>query len=100
MLKALIYAYVLGGLTFIPLVVLAVLFITIYTSVPVGDDDVYKKTREKLELKSIAEDAEVTEAGQPISLETNDLPRTRKGWVTMRRTFEESAGDGGYVNLV
>ncbi|KAF5352406.1 hypothetical protein D9756_005827 [Leucocoprinus leucothites] len=100
MLKALIYAYVLGGLTFIPLVALAVLFITIYTSVPVGDGDVDKQARGKLEAELVAEDADVVDSGETTALETNDLPKTRKGWLTMRRTFEESAGDGGYVTLV
>ncbi|KAG8219454.1 putative integral membrane protein conserved region-domain-containing protein [Butyriboletus roseoflavus] len=32
--------------------------------------------------------------------DVNDLPRTRKGWLTVRRTFEESAYDGSYVTLV
>lgn len=102
MLRALIYAYVLGGLTFIPLVILTVFFIAIYTSVPVGDEDLDKRSRRKLE--SVVEDGDAAEAKeQPIghsSLETNDLPRARKGWLTMRRTFEEPIGDGGYVNLV
>jgi hypothetical protein len=98
MLRALLYAYVLGGLTFIPLVIGVVIFITIYTSVPVGDADVTKRTRKRLEA-SAAEDENIAEAA-PSTTETNDIPRTRKGWLTMRRTFEESAGDGGYVTLV
>lgn len=95
MLRALLYAYVLGGITFIPLVVAAFVFITIYTSVPVGDADVAKKNRGHLEAASI-EQAEKDQT--PI--DTNDAPRTRKGWLTMRRTFEETAGDGSYVTLV
>ncbi|KAJ3558131.1 hypothetical protein NP233_g11571 [Leucocoprinus birnbaumii] len=100
MLKALIYAYVLGGLTFLPLVALSILFVTIYTSVPVGDDDIHKKARGKLEAKIATEDDYVADSEEPTNLETNDLPKTRKGWLTMRRTFEESTVDGGYVNLV
>lgn len=100
MLRALIYAYVLGGLTFIPLVILAVLFVSIYTSVPVGDGDGAKQLRGKLESK-VVEDNEPAELEKDLlSLETNDHPRTRKGWLTMRRTFEELPGDGGYINLV
>ncbi|KAG5645331.1 hypothetical protein DXG03_006393, partial [Asterophora parasitica] len=102
-LKALFYAYVLGGITFIPLVVAGLIFFTIYTSVPVGDADVSKKTRGRLE----AESAEAgggstsdTEGTPTAAIETDDIPRTRKGWLTMRRTFEESAADGSYVSVV
>ncbi|KAF5385242.1 hypothetical protein D9615_001134 [Tricholomella constricta] len=101
-LKALFYAYILGGITFIPLVVAGLIFFTIYTSVPVGDDDVTKKARGRPE----AESAEAggtssdTEGAQALAVETNDIPRTRKGWLTMRRTFEESSLDAGYVSVV
>ncbi|KAH9486359.1 Nucleus-vacuole junction protein 2 [Psilocybe cubensis] len=104
MLRALFYAYVLGGITFVPLLIISVIFITIYTSVPVGDADVAKKTRERLETTN-KEDGEDggKEQASPEKLsntEINDTPRTRKGWLTMRRTFEETAGDGSYVTLV
>ncbi|KAF8910035.1 hypothetical protein CPB84DRAFT_1834102 [Gymnopilus junonius] len=98
MLRALFYAYVIGGLTFIPLCIFAVLFITIYTSVPVGDPDVTKKARAQRETSN-ADGEKGTEAAPP-AIETKDTRRTRKGWLTMRRTFEESAGDGSYVTLV
>ncbi|KAF8079079.1 hypothetical protein FPV67DRAFT_1604372 [Lyophyllum atratum] len=101
-LKALFYAYVLGGITFIPLVVAGLIFFTIYTSVPVGSADVDKIAKGRLEAENLkaggatsdAEDADVA------AFETDDIPRTRKGWLTMRRTFEESNLDGGYVTLV
>ena len=94
MIKALFYAYILGGITFIPLIIAAAIFYSIYTSVPapVRTPNVVKTTLEGIE----AEKHEDISA----SLETNDLPRTRKKWLTMRRTFEESAGDSGYVTLV
>lgn len=98
MFKALIYAYVLGGITFIPLVVLTVLFITVYTSAPVGADEINEGTRRRPGVESIPED--VADSEEPSTLETNDFPRTKKGWLTMRHTFQEIAGDGGYVNLV
>jgi len=98
MLKALIYAYVLGGITFIPFVVLVALFITVYTSAPVRVDEPNKGTRRKPEAESTPED--VADSVEPTTLETNDLPRTKKGWLTMRHQFEEIVGDGGYVNLV
>ena len=101
MLRALLYAYILGGLTFVPLLVAAVVFITIYTSVPIGDPDVTKNTRKRLENAPQDEDSESTATSKnDAPLETNDVPKTRKGWLTVRRTFEESVGDGSYVTLV
>ena len=103
--KAIIYAYVLGGLTFIPLVIVAACFYAIYTSVPVGDPDVDKLRRAKLEQRSkIPEDEKEGEEATPATAsapsELNDLPKTRRGWLTVRRTFEETATDGSYVGLV
>ncbi|KAF9531839.1 hypothetical protein CPB83DRAFT_785538 [Crepidotus variabilis] len=107
MFRALLYAYVLGGLTFIPLVIFALFFVTVYTSVPVGDLDVSKKTRGRREAASAEEEEEPgkdgfanTEEAKAFTDALNDLPRTRKAWLTMRRTFEETAGDGSYVTLV
>ncbi|KDQ31288.1 hypothetical protein PLEOSDRAFT_1092525 [Pleurotus ostreatus PC15] len=102
---ALVYAYVLGGLTFIPLVLAALVFFTIYTSVPVGDPDPSKQARAHLERDgSDAEDAPTpndADAARSAGLsDVNDIPRTRKGWLTMRRTFEESPFEGSYVTLV
>ena len=98
MLRALFYAYILGGITFIPLVIVVAIFYSIYTSVPapVRPPNAVKRSQSTKE--------DVIEAEKPLeevsaSLETNDLPRTRKGWLTMRRTFEASAGSG-YVTLV
>ena len=97
MLRALLYAYVVGGITFIPLVITAAIFYSIYTSIPapVRIPDVVERHTEAdgIETEKPLEDVST-------SLETNDLPRTRKGWLTMRRTFEELAGDTGYVTLV
>ncbi|KAJ7492186.1 hypothetical protein FB451DRAFT_1217296 [Mycena latifolia] len=95
-LKALFYAYILGGLTFLPLVVAGLIYFTIYTSVPVGDPDVRKKLRGDL----AGEEETPDDAADAAPLEINDAPKTRKGWLTMRRTFEETSGDGGYVTLV
>ncbi|KAI0830785.1 hypothetical protein BC628DRAFT_1312982 [Trametes gibbosa] len=100
-LKALFYAYVLGGLTFLPLAILAAIFYTVYTSVPVGDPDGSKFKRAELEAQSESEEAappSTTAAATPTDL--NDLPRPRKGWLTVRRTFEETPGDASYVGLV
>ncbi|PIL31508.1 hypothetical protein GSI_06210 [Ganoderma sinense ZZ0214-1] len=106
-LKALFYAYVLGGLTFLPLLILGAVFYTVYTSIPVGDPDPDKLKKRELQALSEDEgdDAPSTTSGptpSPSSLtsDLNDLPRTRKGWLTVRRTFEESQTDASYVDMV
>ena len=91
--RILFYAYVLGGLTFIPLVIFILIGITIYTSVPVVSDSP-RDVDPKLHTESTEQEE------QEPSLELNDQPKTRKGWLTMRRTFEESTFDGSYVTLV
>ena len=103
--KAIVYAYVLGGLTFIPLVILAACFYAIYTSVPVGDPDVTKAARAKLERQSQLSEEEKDDEDTPLVAaaapsELNDMPKTRKGWLTVRRTFEETNTDASYVGLV
>lgn len=96
--KALFYAYILGGLTFIPLAILIVASIAIYTSIPVQTNS-SKDAKPELRTESIEPQAEAEDPAS--SVEVNDQPRTRKGWLTMRRTFEESASsDGSYVTLV
>jgi hypothetical protein len=101
--KALFYAYVLGGLTFIPLVAFGLVVFTIYTSVPVGDPDPQKAKRAELEHRHEGETEEekdglvATTSGER---DLNDAPRSRKSWLTMRRTFQETEGDATYVGLV
>jgi len=98
--KALVYAYVIGGLTFIPLLILGLIAFALYTSVPVNGSDATNPVREKSE----PQDDSVAEIEEPTppdpSLDLNDLPRTRRGWLTMRRTFQELAFDGSYVTLM
>ncbi|KAG1828168.1 hypothetical protein EV424DRAFT_1318868 [Suillus variegatus] len=97
-LKALFYAYILGGLTLIPLLILIVVGIAIYTSIPVQTNS-GKDAKPEPHTDSIEPQAETEDPASP--LEVNDKPRTRSGWLTMRRTFEESASsDGSYVTLV
>ncbi|KAL5534011.1 hypothetical protein ACEPAG_471 [Sanghuangporus baumii] len=92
--KALVYAYILGGFTFIPLLICAAVAWTIYTSVPVGDPDPAKLERKKLSEQSIQDQDE-----SPV-LPVNDQPKPRKAWLTVRRTFEEKESDGSYVNMM
>lgn len=104
--KAILYAYILGGLTFFPLVIALCIAWTIYTSVPVGDPDIEKPAKSKLWKENAEhEDEEAKEqeagvtsgSGLGVAL---DLPKTRKAWLTVRRTFEEKETDGSYVNLM
>ncbi|KAI6114927.1 hypothetical protein EDD17DRAFT_1476196 [Pisolithus thermaeus] len=112
--RALLYAYVLGGFTFIPLVLCALVAITIYTSVPVQEPLTDARTARArastLEKSlsdqsvegngSVAATAGGSEDAEPGPLEVNDHPKTRRGWLTVRRTFEESELDGFYVTFV
>lgn len=98
--KALVYAYVIGGLTFIPLLIISLIAFTIYTSVPVDDSDKTKTAKEKVEVKdgNAAGTEEPTPPEPPLDL--NDLPKARRGWLTVRRTFQEVTFDGSYVTLM
>ena len=95
--KALVYAYVLGGITFVPLVILALIAYTIYTSVPVADPDLSKPARQ---ARAHAAASDTRDATTEPLLDLTDVPKARKGWLTMRRTFEESSFEGSYVTLV
>src|SRR6267154_3441578 len=98
--KALVYAYVIGGLTFIPLLIVSLIAFTVYTSVPVNDSDKTKPAKEKVELQD-GNTAGTEEPTPPEpSLDLNDLPKTRRGWLTVRRTFQEVTFDGSYVTLM
>ncbi|KIM70155.1 hypothetical protein SCLCIDRAFT_92736, partial [Scleroderma citrinum Foug A] len=106
-LRALLYAYVLGGLTFIPLVICVLIFITIYTSIPVQGQDKDAKPAQSQSYESHPEPSSEGEASSgdrkdyaEPPRDINDLPKTRKAWLTVRRTFEESEFDGSYMNLV
>ncbi|TFK77512.1 hypothetical protein BDN72DRAFT_830678 [Pluteus cervinus] len=98
-LRALLYAYVLGGFTFIPLIIVAAIFWTFYTSVPVEDGDTKKPVKAATDANSLEADKIEQPEETPIS-GLNDAPRPRKGWLTMRHTFEEPSLEGGYVTFV
>jgi hypothetical protein len=103
-LKALVYAYVIGGFTFIPLALACAIFYAAYTSVPVPNpDDPTPHGTEDIEQKDPA-----TALASP-PLRANDLslppdarepPKVRKAWLTVRRTFEEPTSDASYVTLM
>jgi hypothetical protein len=127
--KALVYAYVLGGITFIPLVLVGIIFYAVYTSVPVDPLDPHKKTKPRIAEQDDANDDDRQRADKsdreqssssisssssssllPVDIDeqpeqrpaftVDDLPKTRRGWLLMRRTFDEPSFDGSYVNLM
>ncbi|KAJ4485635.1 hypothetical protein J3R30DRAFT_1385454 [Lentinula aciculospora] len=87
--RAIFYAYILGGFTLVPLLLCALVAYAIYTSEPVSEDS-REKSATSTEEEDLGKDA----------LDVQDIPKTRKGWLTVRRTFEELSFDGGYVTLV
>ena len=85
-LKALVYAYILGGLTFVPLALLAAVFFAIYTSVPVADPDPAKGTRAKLEKESQEEEKEEEEVAAAATSKDflSRQPKAIKEGVTLK----------------
>ena len=103
--KALVYAYVIGGFTFIPLLLACAVFYTVYTSVPVPNpNDPTPQTTDESEEKdppaATLSSPLLKATDLPFTLDTRELPKVRKGWLTVRRTFEESTSDGSYVTLM
>ncbi|KAF9654165.1 hypothetical protein BDM02DRAFT_3106441 [Thelephora ganbajun] len=102
--KALVYAYVIGGFTFIPLALACAIFYTVYTSVPVPSpsDPTPQGTGETEEKDPAATlpSPSLRTTDLPLPPDVRELPKVRKGWLTVRRTFEESNSDGSYVTLV
>jgi hypothetical protein len=99
--RALVYAYVIGGLTFVPLLLACAIFYTVYTSVPVpnpSSDQTPQTTDETEEKDPTSPSLRATDL--PFAPDVREPPRVRKGWLTVRRTFEESASDGSYVTLM
>ncbi|KAE9409228.1 hypothetical protein BT96DRAFT_848599 [Gymnopus androsaceus JB14] len=87
--RTILYAYIIGGFTLVPLLLCALVAYAIYTSEPVSEG-----------AKETATTTTKEEDSEKELLDVQDMPRTRKGWLTVRRTFEESSFDGGYVTLV
>lgn len=87
MLTTFLFAYILGGLTFLPLLIAAFLAIAVYTSVPVGDTDTTKPIKAALDA---------------TNFEKDKSPLIRSGWLTVRHTFEPppAQGSGSYVGYV
>ncbi|KAJ1301519.1 hypothetical protein OPQ81_008768 [Rhizoctonia solani] len=100
-LLALIFAYLLGGLTFIPLLICAGLYVLLYVTPPVGDSDPGKRTKNALQASS--SDTPMDDE-KPMEASSPDLPPPRlkplQGWLVARRTFEESPSDATYMGMM
>ncbi|CAE6401327.1 unnamed protein product [Rhizoctonia solani] len=101
-LLALIFAYLLGGLTFIPLVICAGLYVVLYITPPVGDPDPAKRI--KNELQASSNDSSTDDEKTATEISSPDLPPPRlkplQGWLIARRTFEESPSDATYMGMM
>ncbi|WWC88743.1 uncharacterized protein L201_003656 [Kwoniella dendrophila CBS 6074] len=79
-----LFIYVLGGITFVPLVaILAIVYIYKYGSVPIGDAD-----PEKLEKAEIQAEHEKNEQIEKGNNPTNQSDKPLSGWLTVRRQFK------------
>ncbi|KAF8683226.1 Maintenance of mitochondrial morphology protein 1 [Rhizoctonia solani] len=100
-LLTLVFVYLLGGLTFIPLVICAGLYVVLYITPPIGDPDPAKRI--KNELQASSSDSSVEEK-PPAEVSSPDLPPPRlkplQGWIVARRTFEESPSDATYMGMM
>lgn len=96
--KALVYAYVLGGLTFLPLLICAAIAWTIYTSVPVGDPGTAKLERKEHPEEVGEEDGKELNGSAVTNPHVQHRPR--KAWLTVRRTFEERETDATYMGMM
>lgn len=101
-LSTLLFVYVVGGLTFVPLVLAALVALIVYTS-PVVED------AEERSVKGGHAGAAATEEKlDDATVAIKDRPKAatkiyRSGWLTVRRTFEvvqDSNPDAGYMDMV
>jgi len=98
---AFFFAYVLGGLTLVPLVIITVFAAALWTAVPVGDVDPAKRKRRELAGRSVEQENEQENLRK---IDSKALPpKPRKGWLTVKRKLEDDDGplfDGSYMNLM
>jgi len=98
---AFFFAYILGGLTLVPLVVVTLFAAALWTAVPVGDVDSAKQKSRK-----VAERSNEEKDRQEILRKTDSKappPKPKQGWLTVKRTSEDDDGplfDGSYMNLM
>src|ERR1700743_3855537 len=102
-IRSIFYAYVLGGLTFIPLCLFACFCIIVHTSIPVGHEKDSNETKATIADSSSEDDnppsyADATQRAHMQDL--RDQHKARRSWLTVRRTYEEQPTEGNDVSLV
>ncbi|BEJ02252.1 hypothetical protein CcaverHIS631_0700470 [Cutaneotrichosporon cavernicola] len=81
-------SYILGGISFVAILVGAVWYLTlVYGSIPIGDPDILKRDRMRIEQESLKEAAKRN--GPP-----DDLKVSIQGWLTVRRSFGNTTENG------
>ncbi|CCO29937.1 putative PH domain-containing protein YPR091C [Rhizoctonia solani AG-1 IB] len=97
-----VFAYLLGGLTFIPIVICAGLYVVLYITPPIGDPDPAKRV--KNELQALSSDSPTDDEKISAEASSPDLPPPRlkplQAWLIARRTFEESPSDATYMGMM
>jgi hypothetical protein len=104
---AFLLVYLLGGLTALPLLVVGVAVVALWTSVPVGDVDPSKAKKRELQEHFVQEEKAKENNNSNDKDVTKQVPLSQakppKGWVTVRRTFDDGEGalfEGSYMDLM
>lgn len=100
-LLAFLFAYIFGGLTLLPLVIISLFATTAKSAVPVRDVDAAKSKRSELAGQSVEEE---NEQENPRKFDSKLLPpKPRKGWLAVKRNFEDDDGplfEGSYMDIM
>jgi hypothetical protein len=95
------FAYILGGLTLLPLVIFTLVAAALWTAVPVGDVD---SAKQKSRLLAERSSQEKNRRGDLRKIDSKaPPPKPSNGWLTVKRNFEDDDGplfDGSYMNLM
>lgn len=102
---AFLFAYILGGLTALPLLLAVVFAIALWTSVPVGDVDPAKRQKQALvqEFEEKEREEEKRREKDSAKLPPTQQSKPRKGWLTVRRAFDDGETglfDGSYMDIM
>jgi Maintenance of mitochondrial morphology protein 1 len=104
-LLAYIFVYLLGGITALPLLVALIAAVALWTSVPVGDVDPSKFKKQELQENYEEKEKESDKRNEKdrMRLNLSSQSKPRKGWLTVRRTFDDSESgifDGSYMDMM
>lgn len=102
---AFVLVYLLGGLTALPLLLIIIAALALWTSVPVGDVDLTKGKKKELQEHFLQDEKEkeIKDEKEGIKQAPHSQVKPRKGWLTVRRTFDDGEGalfEGSYMDLM